>query len=195
MFGDPVLNPMRWAQTTLKDIAIGKLSYGSSASATQYDGNLRYIRITDITDNGNLNDDKKSPDSFDEKYLLHTGDVLFARSGATVGKTFCYDEIKHGKAIFAGYLIRMIPDTSKVLPIYVFHYTKTEYYMGFVASSQRAVAQPNINAQEYSDLIICVPPLDLQNQFAAFVAQTDKSKFDVQSSVNLLKNERMRIIP
>ena len=148
MFGDPILNPMGWEQVTLKDVSIGKLQYGSGASATEYDGKVRYVRITDITDAGDLNDDRKSPDCFDEKYLLHHGNILFARSGATVGKTFCYDENKHEKAIFAGYLIRMIPDETKVLPVYVFYFTKTEYYGGFVANVQKAVAQPNINAQE-----------------------------------------------
>ena len=184
MFGDPVINPLRWEQVTLKDVAKGKLSYGSGASATDFDGNLRYIRITDITENGDLNSDSKSPDQFDEKYLLGDGDILFARSGATVGKTFCYAEMKYGKAIYAGYLIRMIPDTSKVLPVYVFYYTKTEYYASFVANAQRAVAQPNINAQEYGDLTICVPPMELQEQFAAFVSQVDKSKVVVNKALN-----------
>ncbi len=184
MFGDPVNNPLGWEQVTLKDVAKGKLSYGSGASATDFDGNLRYIRITDITESGDLNNDRKSPDQFDEKYLLSDGDILFARSGATVGKTFCYAEKKHGKAIYAGYLIRMIPDTSKVLPVYVFYYTKTEYYASFVANAQRAVAQPNINAQEYGDLKICVPPMELQKQFSAFVSQVDKSKVVVQQALD-----------
>ena len=177
MFGDPVLNPFGWEQTSLKEVAVGKLSYGSGASAAEYDGECRYVRITDITDNGELNDDIKSPDKYDEKYLLHDGDVLFARSGATVGKTFRYSEEKHGKSIYAGYLIRLIPNKEKVLADYVFYYTKTEYYVSFVKKAQRAVAQPNINAQEYGDLIICVPPIHLQKEFMAFVNQVDKLKF------------------
>lgn len=177
MFGDSVLNPFGWKQTTLKEVAVGKLSYGSGASATEYDGECRYVRITDITDSGELNDGIKSPDKYDEKYLLRDGDVLFARSGATVGKTFRYSEEKHGKSIYAGYLIRLIPDKEKVLADYVFYYTKTEYYASFVKKAQRAVAQPNINAQEYGDLIICVPPIYLQKEFMAFVNRVDKLKF------------------
>ena len=194
MFGDPVTNPLGWEQVTLKDVAKGKLSYGSGVSATDFDGNLRYVRITDITENGDLNNDRKSPDQFDEKYLLHDGDILFARSGATVGKTFCYAERKHGRAIYAGYLIRMIPDTSKVLPTYVFYYTKTEYYASFVANAQRAVAQPNINAQEYGDLIICVPPMELQQQFAVFVSQVDKSKLSIQQSLDKLETLKQSLM-
>lgn len=88
MFGDPAKNDKGWKQTTLKEVAKGKLSYGSGASAVEYDGETRYIRITDITDNGELSEDRKSPSVVDEKYLLHDGDILFARSGATVGKHF-----------------------------------------------------------------------------------------------------------
>ena len=186
MFGDVVINSKNWEQTTLKNVAIGKLTYGSGASAINFNGKIRYIRITDISNDGELNDDMKSPSICDNKYLLNDGDILFARSGATVGKTFCFNKKRYGEAIYAGYLIRMIPDKKRVLPIYVFYYTKTDYYISFISKAQKAVAQPNINAQEYGDLKICVPPIELQNQFAAFVKQTDKSKFGIQKSLNYL---------
>ena len=184
MFGDPVDNPKDWEQVKLKDVSEGKLSYGSGASAIDYDGECRYIRITDITDAGDLTEEAKSPDSYDERYILNDGDILFARSGATVGKTLCYNKQKHGKALYAGYLIRMVPNTDKVLPSYVFYYTKTDYYSSFIENAQRTVAQPNINAQEYGDLIICVPPIGLQEQFQQFVEQVDKSKVAIQKSLD-----------
>ena len=195
MFGDPVINQYGWVQTTLNEVACGKLSYGSGASAIEYDGIVRYVRITDINDKGELDSDSKSPDKYDDKYLLNDGDILFARSGATVGKTFRYSKVKYGKCIYAGYLIRLIPDTTKVLPDYVYWYTKTSYYSSFVEKVQRAVAQPNINAQEYGSLIICVPPLELQKQFVLFVKQVDKSKYVVQKLLNetiLLFNSLMQ---
>ena len=184
MFGDPITNPYEWVQTSLKNVAIGKLSYGSGASAIGYDNEVRYVRITDITDSGELNNDIKSPNYFDAKYLLNDGDILFARSGATVGKTFIHNSKKYGKCIYAGYLIRLVPDLSKVVPDYVFWFTKTDYYMSFVSQAQRAVAQPNINAQEYGNLTICVPPIELQNQFATFVKQIDKSKVAVKNALD-----------
>ena len=141
MFGDPIINSKGWEQTTLKNVAIGKLTYGSGASAINFDGKVRYIRITDITNDGGLINDKKSPIKFDDKYLLNDGDILFARSGATVGKTICFDKNRYGNAIYAGYLIRMIPDKTRVLPIYIFYYTKTDYYESFVYLAQKAVAQ------------------------------------------------------
>lgn len=183
MFGDPKANPKGWQTARLKDIAVEKLSYGSGASAVKYDGEMRYVRITDISADGELNDDIVSPSEYDEKYLLNDGDVLFARSGATVGKTFRYSE-RWGSCIYAGYLIRLVPDKAKVLPDYVFAYTKTDYYQHFVELSQRTVAQPNINAQQYGDLIICVPPLELQSQFSSFVLSVDQLKSTLKSQLH-----------
>lgn len=182
MFGDPSHNDKDWDIKLLKDISKDKLSYGSGASAVAYDGQLRYIRITDIDDFGELKDDVVSPSVFDEKYLLNDGDILFARSGATVGKTYCHN-YKYGNCIYAGYLIRLIPNRDIVLPSYVFGYTKTPYYRSFVEGAQRAVAQPNINAKQYGDLKICVPPLTLQQQFAEKIQAIEAQKELVKKSI------------
>ncbi len=190
MFGDPDVNQKKWPVVTLKDICVGKLSYGSGAAAIDYDGTTRYVRITDITDTGELSDDVKSPSVIDEKYLLHEGDVLFARSGATVGKTLLYRE-KYGRSIYAGFLIRLIPNTEMVLPDYVFGFTKSAYYEEFVKKTQRAVGQPNINAQEYGDLRICIPPIEQQKVFSRFLEQSDKSKF-IGSNRNLSRCSGIR---
>ena len=193
MFGDPERNPMHWTEATLKDICSGKLSYGSGAAAIDYDGETRYIRITDITDSGELGDDIKSPNSIDKKYLLHEGDILFARSGATVGKTFQYKE-KYGRSIYAGFLIRLIPDRMKVIPEYVFGFTKSAFYEEFVKKTQRTVGQPNINAQEYGNLKICVPPLSKQQEYAMFIKQSDKSKFELERALSELNATYKSII-
>lgn len=176
IFGDPKENPNNFMVSKLKDVSLKKLSYGSGASSTQYNGTVRYIRITDIKEDGSLNNEIKSPETIEDKYYLNDGDILFARTGATVGKTYRYRKTD-GKAIYAGYLIRMIPNIDKVLPDYVFYFTKTDYYKYFIENTKRTVAQPNINSKEYGDLLICVPPLELQRQFVNFVNQVDKSKF------------------
>ena len=186
MFGDPVFNEMRWRRCKLKDISVEKLAYGSGASAIDFSG-LRYIRITDIDECGNLKPDKKSPNHYEEKYLLNTGDILFARSGATVGKTFLYSKEKYGPALFAGYLIRLIPNLSLVNPVFVYHFTNTKFYKEFIAKVQNTVAQPNINAKQYSELDFILPPLALQNEFADFVAQVDKSQLAIQKSLEELE--------
>ena len=182
MFGDPIDNPKGWEVKKLGEVATQKLSYGSGASAIQYNGKIRYVRITDIREDGDLNSDIVSPDTFDEKYLLNEGDILFARSGATVGKTFQYKS-RFGKCIFAGYLIRMIPNIEIVLPSFIFAYTKSSYYRSFVSKAQNAVAQPNINAKQYSDLLVPVPPLSLQQEFAEKVEAIERQKALVQQSI------------
>lgn len=182
MFGDPIDNPKGWEVKKLGEVSTQKLSYGSGASAIQYNGRIRYVRITDIKEDGELNSDIVSPDTFDEKYLLNEGDILFARSGATVGKTFQYKS-RYGKCIFAGYLIRMIPNIEIVLPSYIFAYTKSSYYRSFVSKAQNAVAQPNINAKQYSDLLVPLPPLSLQEEFAEKVEAIERQKALIQQSI------------
>ena len=186
MFGDPVTNEKGWEVKKLSDLSKEKLSYGSGASAIQYDGETRYVRITDIYDNGDLNDDIVSPSVFDKKYLLNVGDILFARSGATVGKTYLH-KVKDGKCIYAGYLIRFIPKIECVLPIYVFALTKTHYYRLFISNTQRAVAQPNINAKQYGDLSLPLPPISLQHQFAERVEAIERLKQQVQTAIKDLE--------
>jgi type I restriction enzyme, S subunit len=130
MFGDPKLNKKKWKKQKLNDVCLRKGEYGSGSSAISYDSDKpRYIRITDIRDDGSLNDDIVAPSNPDdyEKYRLNEGDILFARSGATVGKTYLHSE-KNGYCIFAGYLIRFVPDTSKINPKFLFHFTRTQYY-------------------------------------------------------------------
>ena len=183
MFGDPITNPKGWETKKLGEVATQKLSYGSGASAIQYNGKIRYVRITDIREDGDLNSDIVSPDTFDEKYLLNEGDILFARSGATVGKTFQYKS-RFGKCIFAGYLIRMIPNIEIVLPSFIFAYTKSSYYRSFVSKAQNAVAQPNINAKQYGDLLVPVPPISLQQEFAEKVEAIERQKALIQQSID-----------
>ena len=186
MFGDPIENEKGWEVKKLGEVGVEKLSYGSGASAIEYDGETRYVRITDITDGGELDTNVVSPNVIENKYLLNDGDILFARSGATVGKTFLYTP-KYGRCIYAGYLIRYIPDKKVVLPLYVFALTKTNYYKSFISSSQRAVAQPNINAKQYSDLQIPLPPLSLQQDFAKRIELIEQQKAQISSTIKDLE--------
>ena len=145
----------------LNDLAYRKLEYGSGAAATEYDGSVRYIRISDIDENGKLNDTVVSPSVYDDKYTLKDGDILFARTGATVGKTYRFKETD-GNFIFAGFLIRFSPNTSLVLPDYVYYFTKSPQYRQFVLRNMKVVAQPNINAKQYGDLEFYVHSLKEQ---------------------------------
>lgn len=145
-----------WETKKLGEVCIGGLSYGSSTSAKKYDGAIRYVRITDIDDKGYLGNDYKSPNKVDNKYFLSEGDLLFARTGATVGKTYLYGE-SDGKCLYAGYLIRLQPNLNIINPRYLFYCTKAPDYWTFIRKAQKVTAQPNINAEQYSSYKVCFP--------------------------------------
>jgi len=186
MFGVPSSNEKGWEKgweiKPLRLVGETDLTYGSGAAATNYDGHTRYIRITDINEDGTLGNEFVSPNKVSEKYYLNDGDILFARSGATVGKTFRFRK-EFGKCIYAGYLIKFVPDKTQVLPDYVFYFTKTNYYKNFIESNKKTVAQPNINARQLSNLKIPVPPLHLQNQFADIVTKIEEQKSQVRKAI------------
>ena len=177
---------------TLNEISVIKGEYGSGASAGEFiEGQPRYVRITDIQEDGRLNNQSMASPKNEvniDKYILRYGDVLFARTGATVGKTYKYNE-NDGYCIYAGYCIRFRIDINICNPDYIFIYTKTDNYKKWVENKQRVVAQPNINAKEYgNDLKIPIPPIELQNEFADFVKQIDKQKFE--SEIELRKIQK-----
>ena len=139
--------------------------YGANVAAKEGNpqNDYRYIRITDIDDDGNLNSDWKTAEKIEAKYILKEGDVLFARSGATAGKTFLYTN-NVGKAIYAGYLIKFTPKNTILLPKYLIAFTHSRFYLQWAERTRGGTAQPNINAQQYSALPIPVPPLAEQQR-------------------------------
>ena len=172
---------------TLDELSIGKGEYGAQSASTEYDSTRpRYVRITDVNEDGTLNDDKVSSENItdDEQYRLSYGDFMFARMGATVGKTYAF---LSGNQIFAGYLIRYKLNLSLANPRYLFWYTKLDDYQKWVRLNQSGAAQPGINAKKYGSLKIPVPPIALQNQFAAFVERVDQQKQTVQQSLEKLE--------
>ncbi len=167
MFGDPTLNPKKYKIVELGSVTLDKPQYGINAGSTNYlEGSPRYIRITDVNNLGELNDIKVGVDYPNWKdYLLKWSDILFARSGATVGKTYLYKP-EDGHCVFAGYMIKFSLDQNKINPWFAFYLTKTSHYENWVNSKRRAAAQPNINSKEYSSFTFPLPDLDEQNYFA-----------------------------
>lgn len=146
-----------WEEKKLGDLCSICGEYGLNESATDYNG-VRYLRITDITDDGELNNDKVSAKNNNKKIQeeLEVGDILFARTGATVGKTLVYRK-EFGKCVFAGNLIRYRTNPNIILPQFLFYYTHSTKYYDWVKNNQAAAAQPNISAQKYNCLIIAFP--------------------------------------
>ncbi|MCK5231532.1 MAG: restriction endonuclease subunit S, partial [Desulfobulbaceae bacterium] len=175
MFGDPATNPKGWHVKPLIQVCVDKPQYGANASGVEWkEGRPRYVRITDISDNGQLSPKRLVSLSLEnwEPYQLIEGDLLFARSGNTVGKTYLYRN-KDGLCAFAGYLIRFKPDLAQMKPAYLFALTQTEYYKSWVTARKRVAGQPNINGKEYSNFSVPCPPLPLQQKFSAIFNQLE----------------------
>jgi type I restriction enzyme S subunit len=167
--------PVDWEIKRLKDLCIGKPEYGANTSAVDKTERLpRYIRITDITEDGKLLDStwQSIERRFAENYMLKEGDFLFARSGATVGKTYLHKK-KEGECAFAGYLIRFKLNPTVFSPDFLFHFTHSQNYYNWVKGMLRAGAQPNINAKEYSNMKVPSPPIKEQKRIVAILNSID----------------------
>lgn len=179
MFG--TLDEPKVNVSKLIDVVVSSGQYGSNTSATDYqEGKPRYIRITDINDDGSLNDDIKTAEVIDDKYRLESGDIVFARTGATVGKTYLHEA---GDAIYAGYLIKYQMDSELMKPLFMKAFTHSKTYYNWVANSQKVGAQPNISATQYDQMPILVPSVDEQEAFLKIYQQADKSKFELKQCI------------
>ena len=166
----------------LENLSYGKGEYGAqSASIKNTSNRPRYVRITDINDDGSLNSDIVCSANVedDESYKLSYEDFCFARMGATVGKTYAY---RNGNQIFAGYLIRYRLNINKIIPEYLYEFTRLEEYRNWVLLNQSGAAQPGINAKKYGSLMIPVAPLKEQRTFTEFINKVNKSKFASHSN-------------
>jgi len=162
-----------WETKKLGEIATNVM-YGINAAATNYDGENQYIRITDIDEQTRLfcPNPLSSPDGeLDNKYLLHKGDILFARTGASVGKSYLYND-KDGKVYFAGFLIRL--NVKAEDPYFIFSQTLTEKYQRWVLTMSMRSGQPGINAEEYKLLPIVTPSIQEQEKISSFLLLIDE---------------------
>ena len=164
-----------WEQRKLGEIC-DSFEYGLNAAATDYDGENKYIRITDIDDNSHefLQNNVTSPDidfSGAENYKLKQGDILFARTGASVGKTYIYEE-SDGLVYYAGFLIRGRVK-NEYSPEFVFQNTLTADYERFIRITSQRSGQPGVNAQEYASYQIATPVLEEQQQIGAYFSTLD----------------------
>ena len=153
----------------LGDIILGKPEYGSGARKVPYDGTVRYVRITDIADSGELKDiEVVSPSKVEPEYFLELGDLLIARSGS-VGRTYIHGNLP-GVHQYAGYLIRFRIDLTKAMPEYVYQVTKSDAWREWIASNSKTGTLTNINAKQYASFSLPLPPLSVQEEIVAEVA-------------------------
>ncbi len=160
------VNETKYEWVELGEIILDKPQYGSVARKVPYDGKVRYVRITDLTDRGELKpDDPVSPSVIQPDRFLEPGDLLIARSGS-VGRTYLHGNLL-GTYQYAGYLIRFRIDPTKALPEYVFHISKSDSWWEWIVSNSKTGTLTNINAKQYSSFRLPLPPLEVQREIVA----------------------------
>ena len=164
-----------WEQRKLGELSCS-FEYGLNAAAKEYDGQNKYLRITDIDDTSRqfVTTDITSPDTNltdADSYKLSDGDVLFARTGASVGKTYLYKKFD-GLVYFAGFLIRA-KIKEGVNAGFIFQNTLTRGYERYIAITSQRSGQPGVNAQEYAEYQLMLPELFEQDKIAKLLEALD----------------------
>lgn len=185
----------------LKYLLDSPMQYGANESGDKFvEDSVRYIRITDITADGKLKNDENNqylPLDAADGYILKDKDVLFARSGGTVGKSFLYQE-DYGTSAFAGYLIKAECDKSALLPEYLIYYSQSSLYelwknMIFIQATIQ-----NIGANKYSNMEIPVPSIDEQATIVEYLegkcAQIDRLIAIKQAKIEKLEQYKRSLI-
>ena len=192
--------PGHWDCTSLGRVLSEKLQYGASESGDLECTNdsMRYIRITDITLDGKLKTDgcKFLPSEIGRNYPVKKGDVLLARSGATVGKAFIYNE--DVDACYAGYLIKASVKQENVSPQFFFYFTQTSQYDEWKNRIFIQATIQNISAEKYARMSLCIPPLSEQLSIVSYLddkcGKIDKMLEGKQKQIELLAEMKQRII-
>lgn len=165
-----------WEQRKLGDVLF-KFDYGLNSASSDYDGKNKYLRITDIDEQTHrFNLDNLTSPKVDLKnkdnYILHPGDIVFARTGASVGKTYKYRE-DDGRVYFAGFLIRgrinKNFDTS-----FIFDTTLLPKYSNFVKITSIRSGQPGINSDEYKKYVINIPTINEQKYISKLITNLEE---------------------
>ena len=156
---------------------LSKFDYGLNSASSDYDGKNKYLRITDIDEQTHrFNLDNLTSPKVDLKnkdnYILHPGDIVFARTGASVGKTYKYRE-DDGRVYFAGFLIRgrinKNFDTS-----FIFDTTLLPKYSNFVKITSIRSGQPGINSDEYKKYVINIPTINEQKYISKLITNLEE---------------------
>lgn len=154
------LIPGDWKVFKLGQCLLKNPDYGINAAAVEYDDTLpTYLRITDISEDGKFISSNKASvnNSLSNSYYLEKGDIVFARTGASVGKTYLYNE-NDGRLVFAGFLIRIKANPEVVDYRYLIYLTQTKTYWAWVSANSMRSGQPGLNSNEYKSFQIPLPP-------------------------------------
>lgn len=176
-----------WEEKKLGEISSSP-KYGLNASGIDYDGEHKYLRITDIDEVTHTFSPEEitTPSEFSDDYLLEENDIVFARTGASTGKTYLYNP-NDGDLYFAGFLIKFhIKDANAR---FVFYQTCTHEYEKWVHIMSTRSGQPGINSEEYSTLKIKLPCKSEQQKIADCLSSLDSL---IQNQQNVVTTWQQR---
>ena len=175
-----------WKEYKLGDLVVGNRgNYGIAAPAVDYDVNkYTYLRITDINDDGTINKNglKSVDDKNADNYILHPNDIVFARTGASVGRSYFYDK-KDGVLVYAGFLIKFSIDPQKVNPKILKYYTHSQPYYDWIQTVDNGATRGNINAQIYASMPLLLPERNEQDKIVSILSSLD-DKIDLLQREN-----------
>lgn len=188
--------PEGWEVKRLKYILNGKLKYGANESGIEYDISLpRYVRITDFGQDGKLSEENKLSLNWKQggEYLLKDGDILFARSGATVGKTYQFKKTMsiEDNYCYAGYLIKAEADEEIILSDFLYLYTNSFLFNKWKDSIFIKATIENIGADKYSVLPVIIPPIQEQIEILKKF-QLDNQKITTAISLKEQEIEKLK---
>lgn len=195
--------PAHWEVKKLKYLLAEPLKYGANESGIEYQKDLpRYIRITDFSGEGKLSEDKKLslPWEIGRHYLINDGDILLARSGATVGKSYQFKTSmsEEQEYCFAGYLIKATANPEKILSDYLSLYLNSDCFLAWKSLIFNKATIENIGADKYSFLSVVVPCIEEQKNILEEVSKhenpLDKSMTKYFEQIQKLKEYKTTLI-
>ncbi|MCE8568757.1 restriction endonuclease subunit S [Bacteroides fragilis] len=182
-----------WKKCKFGDIATG-FDYGMNAAAKPFDGENKYIRITDIDEASSTYNDKDivSPDGrLTDNYVVNDRDILLVRTGASTGKSYLYRK-SDGKLYYAGFLIRA--NITEHNPYFVFSQLHTHRYWRWVSIMSARSGQPGINSQEYSSFPIFTTSLHEENKISTLLSLLNERIVTQNKIIEDLKKLKSAIV-
>ena len=196
MFGDPVTNPMRWEMKQLGEVLRSKASNGFFAKNNKYseNGNSQVMWVGDVVNRMYSNTIGLHRINVDEsdisRYEVQYGDLLFCRSSLNVdgiGKASMVPIEVQSRTLYECHIIRTPLEITICLPEFVQVLTTMDFFREQIMSNAKTATMTTISQNGIISCLIYVPPLSLQNSFAEFVKQADKSKFEIQRTIDALE--------
>ncbi|NGU46130.1 restriction endonuclease [Clostridium perfringens] len=188
MFGDPITNSKEWNTFELRE-GIKEIKYGTSKPPIFSEEGIPFVRATNIKFGRIIENDMKYISEYEaekiEKCKLSLGDTIIVRSGANTGDNAFVSEEYVGS--YGGYDI-IVKLNEKINYIFLNALLNSIYRETIIQPLTRRAGQPHLNSEQIQSLVIYNPPIELQNQFADFVKQVDKLKFEMEKSLKELEN-------